>query len=136
MTNTGTTPLIEAELTRSVIGCFFRVHRELRYGFREHIYALALNQELVEAGHHVQREASVVVRYRGNPLARQKLDMVIDAKLVIEIKASERLPPNATAQLFSYLAATELEVGLLLHFAAEPNFYRVIYENRLKHRHA
>lgn len=124
--------LIAGELTRSVIGAFFRVYRELGFGYREHIYALALERELAERGHRVSREVAVMVYYRGEPLARQVLDMVVDDTLVVENKAAERLHPAATAQLFGYLCATSLEVGLLLHFGREPKFYRVICENRLK----
>jgi GxxExxY protein len=59
--------------------------------------------------------------------------MVVDEKLVLETKATERLHPGARRQLFSYLCATKLELGLLLHFGREPKFYRVICENRFKH---
>jgi GxxExxY protein len=58
--------------------------------------------------------------------------MVVDEKLVLEIKATEQLHPNATLQLYGYLCATTLEVGLLLHFGREPKFHRVIFENRFK----
>lgn len=75
-----------------------------------------------------------MVSYRGEPLAKQTLDMIVDGKVVVETKAGERLHPSATSQLFSYLCATDLEVGLLLHFGREPRFYRVICENRLKRR--
>ncbi|MGH7669836.1 MAG: GxxExxY protein, partial [Gemmatimonadaceae bacterium] len=116
----------------SIIVCFYRVYSGLRHGYREHIYALALERELAEAGHRVDREVAVMVYYRGRPLARQKLDMIVDGKIVIEIKGTAHLPPDATAQLFSYLCATDLELGLLLHFGREPRFYRVLCENRLK----
>jgi GxxExxY protein len=126
--------LLEGGLTNSVIGSFFDVHRELGFGYREYIYALALEHDLRANGHKVDREVGVMVYFRGEPLARQTLDMIVDQKLVIEIKATERLPPNATLQLFSYLCATNLEIGLLLHFGREPKFHRVVCENRLKHR--
>jgi GxxExxY protein len=73
-----------------------------------------------------------MVYYRGDPLAGQTLDMIVDEKVVLETKATEQLHPGATLQLFSYLCATSLEVGLLLHFGREPKFYRVICENRFK----
>jgi GxxExxY protein len=106
----------------------------LGFGFREYIYALALERELVARGHRVDREVAVAVYYRGEPFAWQTLDMIIDHKLVLEAKASERLHPDATTQLFSYLCATSLEAGLLLHFGREAKVYRVIYENRFKRR--
>ena len=126
--------LLEERLTYSVIGSFFDVHRELGFGYREFIYALALERELVAKGHRVDREVAVMVYYRGEPLARQTLDMIVDDKLVVENKATARLHPDSSLQLFSYLNATMLEVGLILHFGREPKFYRVICENRLKAR--
>src|SRR6266496_3122908 len=124
--------LLKAELTESVIGSFYDVFGELGFGYREYIYALALERDLSSKGHRVDREVSVMVYFRGEPLARQTLDMIVDGKLVVEIKSTELLRPNATSQLFSYLHATSLEVGLFLHFGREPKFYRVVYENRLK----
>jgi GxxExxY protein len=126
--------LLEADLTDSVIRSFFDVHQGLGFGYREYLYALALERDLLAKGHRVAREVGVMVYYRGEPLARQILDMVVDEKLLIEIKAGERLHPNASLQLFGYLCATNLQVGLLLHFGREPKFCRAIYENRLKHR--
>ena len=124
--------LLEEALTHSVIGAFYDVHRELGFGFREYLCALALERDLVAKGHRVDREVAVMVHYRGESLAWQTLDMIVDEKLVLETKATERLHPSATRQLFSYLCATNLEVGLLLHFGREPTFYRVICENRVK----
>jgi GxxExxY protein len=124
--------MFEEALTHSVIGTFYDVHRALGFGFREYIYALALERDLVAQGHRVDREVPVTIHYRGEPLARQALDMVIDEKLVLEIKATERLHADATAQLFSYLCSTSMEAGLLLHFGREAKVHRVIYENRFK----
>ena len=126
--------LLEEELTQSVIGSFFDVHHELGFGYRELIYALALERDLVAKGHRVAREVAVMVYYRGEPLARQTLDMIVDDRVVVESKSTERLNPQASPQLFSYLCASTLEVGLLLHFGREAKFYRLICENRLKAR--
>ncbi len=124
--------LLEETLTHSVIGDFYDVYRGLGFGFREYLYALSLERELVARGHRVDREVAVMVYYRGEPLAGQTLDMIVDEKLVVETKATERLHPSAALQLFSYLCATNLEVGLLLHFGREPKFYRVISQNQFK----
>ena len=132
----GERQLLHADLTHSVIGGFFEVHRELGFGFREHIYALALEQELTRRGHEVAREVHTLVYFRGKPLARQTLDMVVDGTLALEIKTGDRLPPGATSQLFGYLCGTDLELGLVLHFGPAPKFHRVIFENRLKRRTA
>ena len=71
--------LLEEGLTQSVIGAFFEVYGALGYGFREFIYVRALERELLTKGHKVDREVAVMVYYRGDPLARQKLDMIVDA---------------------------------------------------------
>ena len=127
--------LLHEQLTHSVIGGFFAVHGELGFGYREFIYALALERELRARGHRVAREVAVMVYFRGEPLARQTLDMIVDEMLVIEIKSTERLHPATSAQLFSYLCATTMEVGLVLHFGRDPMFHRVVCENHLKVRH-
>jgi GxxExxY protein len=129
-----TEAILEEALTRSVIGAFYDVHRGLGFGFREHIYVLALEMELKRRSHRVEREVAVMVYYRGEPLTWQTLDMIVDGKVVLETKATEELHPSSTLQLFSYLCGTQLEIGLLLHFGREPKFYRVICENRFKRR--
>jgi GxxExxY protein len=128
-------PLLEKALTESVIGSFYDVYNELGFGFRELVYSLALERDLIAKGHRVDREVAVMVYFRGEPLVRQTLDMIVDNKLVLELKSTAQLEGNATSQLFGYLCATTLELGLLLHFGREPRFHRVVYENRLK-RHS
>ena len=123
-------------MTRSVIGSFFDVYNELGFGYRELIYGMALQRDLVAKGHRVDREVAVMVYFRGEPLARQTLDIIVDDRLIVEIKSTARLQPDSTRQLFGYLHATTLEVGLLLHFGKEARFYRVIYENRFKRRNS
>jgi len=126
--------LLEEATTRSIIGAFRDVHRVLGFGHRELIYSLALERELRVAGHDVRREVPIMVYYRGEPLARQAADMVVDNRVILEIKAGKQLDPIAAAQLQGYLCATDVEVGLVLHFGQEPKFQRMIYENRLKLR--
>ncbi len=73
-----------------------------------------------------------MIHFRGQPLARQVMDMIVDEKVIVEIKSTETLHPDTSRQLFGYLAASTLEVGLILHFGREPKFHRVIFENRFK----
>lgn len=111
-------------LTSSVIGAFFDVYNSLGYGFLEHVYASALEGELLERGHRVGREVSVAIRYKGREIARQRLDMIVDEILVVELRAGETLPPTSLRQLFNYLRATNLQVGLLFHFGPSPAIRR------------
>ena len=118
--------LIEERLTHSVIGAFFEVYNNLGYGFIEHLYVMALQRELHSRGHRVAREVSIPVFYKSQELGIQRLDMVVDNKLAIETKSTADLHKDATRQLYNYLKATALEVGLLLHFGPKPRFYRVV----------
>ena len=121
--------LIQEELTRSVIGAFFEVYNELGFGFLENTYVIALERELTARGHLVEREVSIAVRYKGEFLTMQRLDMIVDKTLVVETKSSLLLPPTAMRQLQNYLRSTDLELGLLLHFGSEPRCYRRFVPN-------
>jgi GxxExxY protein len=119
--------LIERELSRSVIAAFFDVYNVLGYGFLEHVYQKALERELRQRGHSVGRQVAVPVFYREAAIAEQRLDMIVDHKLVVEIKSTQELPKFARRQVYNYLRATDLEVGLLLHFGPTAKFYRLVH---------
>lgn len=127
-------PLLEGTTTRAILDTFRDVHRAFGFGYRERIYVLAMERDLVANGHQVDREVGVMVYYRGEPLARQTVDMIVDQKVIVENKSTERLRQGDPGQLLSYLCSTNIEVGLLLHFGREPKFYRMICENRFKRR--
>jgi len=122
--------LFEERLTHSVIGAFFDVYNTLGFGFLEHIYVMALERELIAREHRVAREVAVRVLYKGHELAEQRLDMIVDDKLVVETKATHELHKSANRQVYNYLRSTNLEIGLLLHFGPEAHFYRMIYRNQ------
>jgi GxxExxY protein len=121
--------LFAEALTQSVIGAFFDVYNTLNFGLLESRYSRALEWELRSRGHHVTREFGVRVSYKGIDLGLQRLDLVVDEKLVVEIKSTQDLHTAAVRQLHSYLRASNLEVGLLLHFGPDPRFYRVYVPN-------
>jgi GxxExxY protein len=121
--------LIHDRLTHSVIGAFFDVYNTLGFGFLEHVYVASLTRELRNRGHEIGREVSVPVFYKGEEVARQRLDMIVDRKLVVETKSTQSLHEGAVRQVSNYLRATSLELGLLLHFGPRPKFYRVICTN-------
>ena len=121
--------LIHERLTHSVIGAFFEVHNTLGFGFLEQIYIGALAIELRERGHVVDLEVAVDVSYKGLALGRQRLDMIVDDILAIEVKSTAELHSTAKRQLLNYLCATRLEIGLLLHFGPRARFYRLVAES-------
>ena len=121
--------LIEDELTNSVIGAFYDVYNELRFGFLEHVYIAALERELLTRNHAVGREVGARVYFKGEDLCSYRMDMVVDEKLIIEVKSTTTLHPSAVRQVDNYLRATTFEVGLLLHFGPEPQYYRRVFTN-------
>jgi len=119
-------PLIHHELTQSIIAAFYEVYNTMGFGFLEHIYMAALERELLARGHRVAREVWVTVFYKGEPLRKQRLDMVVDEKVTVEGKSTVELPKHALRQLQNYLFATDFQVGLVLHFGPEPKVHRLV----------
>jgi GxxExxY protein len=126
--------LIEETLTRSVIGAFFEVYNNLGFGFLEHLYVMAMERELLARGHRASREVWARVAYKGEELGIQRVDMIVDDKVVVETKAGAKLSEFAVRQLYNYLRATNLEVGLLLHFGPKAAFHREICPNGRSNR--
>jgi GxxExxY protein len=105
-----------ADISRSVIGAAFRVANCLGVGFLEKVYENALALELRLAGHQVEQQRSVDVRYRGEIVGIYQVDLLVDSSLVVELKAVEALVPFHKAQCLNYLRATGLRIGLLINF--------------------
>lgn len=118
--------LLAADLTHSIVGAFFAVYNYYGYGLVESVYAGALEYELLDRGHAVVRELAIEVDYKGRHVSWQRLDMVVDNRLILEIKATEKLPLFATRQLVNYLRVSPFRLGLLLHFGPEAKFHRFV----------
>ena len=119
--------LIEERLTESVIGAFYEVYNTLGFRFLEQVYMMALERELRARHHLVGREVWVSVYYKGEEISRQRIDMIVDERLVVEAKSTHDLHKSAPRQVYNCLRATRLQVGLLLHFGPEPAFYRLVH---------
>jgi GxxExxY protein len=124
--------LAENDLTGSIIGAFYEVYNTLGFGFLEHLYIKALERELLARGHLVEREVRVTVMYKGEVLGTQRLDMVVDRLVVVEVKSTYELHRAAPRQGYNYLRASSLDIGLLLHFGPEPRVHRLICRSRQK----
>lgn len=103
-------------LTESIIGAAIEVHRELGPGLLESIYEQALCIELGLRGISFRRQAEVDVLYKGHVIKGQRVDLLVNGEVVVELKAISRLPDVASAQVMSYLLATHLKRALLLNF--------------------
>jgi GxxExxY protein len=100
-----------------IVGAAIAVHSALGPGFLESIYQNALEIELDLRGIEFQRQFEVDVRYRGEPVGRHRLDLLVEAAVVVELKAVSVVLEAHLAQLRSYLKATDMSVGLLLNFS-------------------
>lgn len=111
--------LYEAEC-HQVIGAAIAVHRALGPGLLESIYSRCLCIELQALGIRVRRELPIPLVYRGMRIEpAYRIDLVVDDKIIIEVKCVARMDPIFKAQLLTYLKLTGLRVGYLLNFNAE-----------------
>lgn len=123
--------LLGQETTGHVIGAFFEVYNTLGFGFLERVYAEALELELKERGRAVQTEVVVPVWYKGVVLRnKQRVDLLVDNSVLVEIKSTEVLSAEAQRQLLNYLRATSFQVGLLLHFGPKARFSRMVHTHK------
>jgi GxxExxY protein len=94
-----------------------RVHRELGPGLLESAYEICLEYELVSRGLSVRRQVGLPLTYRGVKLdAGYRIDLLVDDRIILEIKAVEALTPVHEAQLLTYLKLSELRLGFLMNF--------------------
>lgn len=104
------------ELTEKIIGCSFEVINELGSGFVESVYEKALIIALSDAGIAVESQKAVQVTFRSQNVGDFYADLLVEGKVIVELKAIKALLPEHHAQIINYLNATGLEVGLLINF--------------------
>jgi len=104
------------ELAETTIGICLTVHRELGAGMSESVYARACRIELQASEIAYEAEKPVPIRYRGQLLTTQRIDLVVDRTLVLEVKSVDRIHPVHVAQAVSYLRATGLRIALVVNF--------------------
>jgi GxxExxY protein len=110
----------ESELTGRIIGAAIEVHRVLGPGFLESIYEAALCVELEHIGLKVDRQKALPVFYREVLVGEHRLDLLIEDRVIVELKAIKTIDPIHFAIVRSYLKALDLHDALLLNFAAVP----------------
>jgi len=121
--------LFEGAVTERVIGAYYAVYNGLGYGHVESVYERALAIEIVRRGLHVATQVPTDVHYDGQLVGSFRADLVVESRVVVELKAGRSISPESELQLRNYLKCTQLEVGLLLHFGPRPWFRRLIWSN-------
>jgi len=121
---------LHKELTSTVIECFYTIYNTLGYGFLEKVYENALKIELEKKGLLVEKQKSIKVYYDDQIVGIYYADLIIENKLIVELKVAERICKEHEYQLINYLKATNFELGLLLNFGKEPEIKRKIFTNK------
>ena len=103
-------------LTRAIIGCAFQVSNELGAGFLESVYERAMLVALSEEGIAAVSQKPIDVTFRGQSVGTFFADLLVEDKVLIELKAARAIAAEHQAQVINYLKATGIEVGLLINF--------------------
>lgn len=109
--------MLYEEDTRKIIGAAMEVHNHLGCGFLEAVYQKALEREFQLRGIPFVSQCDICIEYKGVSLSKTYLaDLVVDSKIIVELKAMDGLTPREEAQLMNYLKASRMNVGLLINF--------------------
>ena len=117
------------ELTEKIIKIFYRVYNKLGYGFLEKVYENAMMKEFKGEDIPAVSQYAIKVIYEDEIVGEYFSDILVDNKVIVEIRAARSLAIENDAQLLNYLKATEIEVGLLLNFGPKPDFKRKVFDN-------
>jgi GxxExxY protein len=124
--------LMHKEISKPILKIFYDVYNELGYGFLEKVYQNAMYFELKAQGYKVEAQKQIKVYFRNQLVGEFYADLLIEDKIIVELKACEYLISSHIAQLINYLKSTQIEVGLLLNFGETPDFKRLVYTNNRK----
>ena len=108
--------LLHKEITERIIEACYEVANELGAGFLESVYEKALLVALGEKGIDAASQVPMAVSFRGQNVGEFFADIIVESKVVVEVKAVKRLLPEHSAQVINYLKATGMDVGLLVNF--------------------
>lgn len=124
--------LLHKETTDLIIKSYFNVYNTLGYGFLEKVYENAMLIELKKHGLKCEAQQPIKVYYDGHIVGDYFADIIVEDRVIVELKASKIISEDHEAQLLNYLRATPIEVGLLINFGKEAEFERKIFSNHLK----
>ena len=124
--------MLYQDLTDKIIKCFYEVYNILGYGFLEKVYENALYNELKIFGLNCERQKQIEVFYKDILIGEYYADIIVEDKIILELKAAEAICEEHEFQLINYLKATNIELGLLLNFGKKPEIRRKIFTNDRK----
>tara|TARA_R110002050_G_scaffold104106_1_gene213463 strand:- start:1099 stop:1479 length:381 start_codon:yes stop_codon:yes gene_type:complete len=124
-----TSHFLYKELTSLAIEAFYSVYNEMGHGFLEKVYQEAMLIELKDLGLDVKGNVPIKVYYKERLIGRYFADIILESRIVLELKTSSKLQAAHEFQVLNYLKATELEIGMLFNFGVKPDFKRLIFTN-------
>lgn len=124
--------ILHKELTGLILKLFYEVYNELGHGFLEKVYQNALYTELKNNGFEVESQKQIKVYYKNVEVGEYYADLIVNDKVILELKATESITKAHEFQLLNYLKSTNIEVGLLLNFGKKPEFCRKVFQNYRK----
>lgn len=119
------------ELTHKIIGCAMQVHRVLGNGFQEVIYQRALAIEMRYASLDFEREKEMPIFYREENVGTRRVDFFVEGKVMVELKAIEKLEDVHKAQAINYCEAYNIADGLLINFGGKSLDFKRVYNKNL-----
>jgi GxxExxY protein len=119
-------------ITDQILCSYYNVYNKLGYGFLEKVYENALLIELKKSGVVAEAQCPINVFYNGEIVGEYFTDLLVEGKVIVEIKATKNLVARHEAQLLNYLKATDSEVGLLLNFGPKAEVNRKVFDNHKK----
>ena len=117
-----------SDLTGKIIECAYNVHNTLGFGFLESVYQNALLIELRKSGIQAEKEKPIKVHYDKQIVGDYIADIIVEDKVILELKAVKEIHPAHEAQLVNYLKATGIEVGLLINFGQSVEISRKVLD--------
>ena len=118
------TNIVYPDLSYKIMEAIFEVHKKLGPGFLESVYEKALIEELSGRGMKVETEKIIDLTYKDKKIGAHRLDLVVEQKVVVELKTVERFSVHHKAQLTSYLKASGYKLGVLVNFSKSKIEYR------------
>lgn len=120
------TGLVYPELSYKIVGSAFDVHNEVGFGYKEQIYQKALAKAFRVSGIGFKEQVYSPVDYKGESVGKYYLDFLVDGKVVVELKSGDKFVKQNIKQVYSYLKANDLRLGILVNFTKEGVKFRRI----------
>lgn len=127
-----TSKFLYKALGNQILRVFYDVYNELGQGFLESVYQNAMAIALRDAGLFIESQCPIPVYFREQLVGDFRADIVVEKKVILELKTGKAIDKSCEAQIMNYLRATKIQVGYVLNFGPEPTFKRLVYSNERK----